>query len=560
MAEETQTAFAERLVVAARRYVPYPARHAHFTAFLEAEVKAHGADFVRAQIASVGVDVNGDTLLAYFAKQNHTALLIYCIQNIRADPNTVDERGNSLLMIATNRGNWPLAELLVAYGADVGVRNRVTGATPLIYACKCNAVALIDALTRETHAYINQPASRADLKNTPLLVAARYASADAVLLLLQRGADVEYANTLGVNVAGCAFLNTQHRAFYALFMVLANDYARVRRLVEHRDTQRRPMYLYARGASLQFLLHTLPEVGRKLFPATPVNAARPETPTSIVRELVRGYQYVDLFMLLRVARATRVFDTDAQREALATDVAVALALDARPTVHQTTDVLATLAVLLGATETRSTAAHAIEHFYTPELADDDGSLFSTLPTTGLDDREVAWLRALVHPDTEMEVALKEVPPDFLQLPGFSWPVSQTEPSIQWIRLSATTYAARYAAIYTCLLLYAHLRRIVTACVTPDVGVYEGLLYEHALACAAHEVYVTRLPRSYLRALSHHIVVDYVNALLNDGVRSVGGGTLPAAAALLHALAHPFADAAVSEVFMGYEIFEFAQNK
>ncbi len=99
-----------------------------------------------------------------------------------------NENDETPLMIAALRGNLPAAQGLLARGADVNK----TGWTPLHYAATRGDPALMRLLL-EHHAYIDAESPNG---STPLMMAARYGTRDAVQLLLDAGADPLLKNQL----------------------------------------------------------------------------------------------------------------------------------------------------------------------------------------------------------------------------------------------------------------------------------------------------------------------------------------------------------------------------
>lgn len=101
--------------------------------------------------------------------------------------------GESPLMLAALRGQTELAERLIVRKAEVNK----TGWTPLHYACsnpKPESVAMVRLLL-EHHAYIDAESPN---KSTPLMMAAQYGHADLVSLLLEEGADPQLRNEQGL--------------------------------------------------------------------------------------------------------------------------------------------------------------------------------------------------------------------------------------------------------------------------------------------------------------------------------------------------------------------------
>ncbi|WP_295855722.1 ankyrin repeat domain-containing protein [uncultured Xylophilus sp.] len=107
----------------------------------------------------------------------------------------------SPLMIAAIKGDLPLVKALIARDADVNK----TGWTPLHYAVSTNQPQQLDIvrLLLEKSAYIDAESPNG---TTPLMMAARYGSEQAVKLLFEEGADPTPRNQQGLNAADFARL------------------------------------------------------------------------------------------------------------------------------------------------------------------------------------------------------------------------------------------------------------------------------------------------------------------------------------------------------------------
>jgi ankyrin repeat protein len=64
-----------------------------------------------------------------------------------ADPDQIFFNGESALHLATEQGNHEMAELLLAYGADVNIQERKEGFTPLMYAAIKDDRKMLELLT-----------------------------------------------------------------------------------------------------------------------------------------------------------------------------------------------------------------------------------------------------------------------------------------------------------------------------------------------------------------------------------------------------------------------------
>ena len=107
--------------------------------------------------------------------------------------NAADE---SPLMLAALRGDVDMCRLLIQKGADVNK----PGWAPLHYAATKGELAVIQLLLDED-AYIDAESPNG---STPLMMAARYGTEDAVKLLLEAGADPLLKNQLGLTAVDFA--------------------------------------------------------------------------------------------------------------------------------------------------------------------------------------------------------------------------------------------------------------------------------------------------------------------------------------------------------------------
>ena len=153
-----------------------------------------------------------------------------------ADPNLVDDKGNSLLhvalqseslraartlmrhpkvnlnhktpndesplMMAAFKGNLDIAKEMIKAGALVNK----TGWAPLHYAATNGHKDMV-ALLLDENAYID---AEAPSKTTPLMMAARHGHADVVKLLMEEGADITPKNVHGLSAID--FANSASRA------------------------------------------------------------------------------------------------------------------------------------------------------------------------------------------------------------------------------------------------------------------------------------------------------------------------------------------------------------
>ncbi len=171
---------------------------------------------------SIGVSLAvADTRSDYFfavANDNEIAVVNFLFHGM--DPNTLDDRGNSGLMIAAHMGALKVADLLLSQNkVDVNITSKngetalmlaalggyerlvktllakdadvnKTDWTPLHYAATKGSVPLIKILLAHS-AYIDAESPN---KSTPLMMAAMYGTFDAVKFLVEEGADIHLKN------------------------------------------------------------------------------------------------------------------------------------------------------------------------------------------------------------------------------------------------------------------------------------------------------------------------------------------------------------------------------
>jgi ankyrin repeat protein len=120
--------------------------------------------------------------------------------------------GETPLMLAAITNQMDVARALIDRGAEV---NR-PGWTPLHYAATNGHIAMM-RLMLEQSAYIDAEAPNG---NTPLMMAAQYASPLAVKLLLEEGADPNLKNHAGQTARDLAALNKNPQAAYYIDVFL----------------------------------------------------------------------------------------------------------------------------------------------------------------------------------------------------------------------------------------------------------------------------------------------------------------------------------------------------
>lgn len=160
----------------------------------------------------------------FIALQRDDAAVVRSLLKRGFDPNTVNPKGNpaliaalrepslavvtallespltqvevrtaqdeSALMLAALKGDVDICKLLIARDADVNK----PGWAPLHYAATGGHIAVMRLLL-DNHAYIDAASPNG---STPLMMAARYGTNDAVKLLIDAGADPTLKNTQGM--------------------------------------------------------------------------------------------------------------------------------------------------------------------------------------------------------------------------------------------------------------------------------------------------------------------------------------------------------------------------
>ncbi len=143
---------------------------------------------------------DGQTPLIQAVKTNaiKTTRLLASSKGVDLDRTNLQDE--SPLMLAALNGNAEIVKYLVAQGAEVNK----TGWTPLHYAATKGDVNIIKFLLAQS-AYID---SESPNGTTPLMMAARYGTFEAVKLLIEEGADPTIRNNLKLNAIDFASTTT----------------------------------------------------------------------------------------------------------------------------------------------------------------------------------------------------------------------------------------------------------------------------------------------------------------------------------------------------------------
>lgn len=119
----------------------------------------------------------------------------------KIDINVLTEQGESPLMLAALAGYTDVCQKLIGMGADINK----PGWTALHYAATAGNVPIIKMLLAH-HAYIDTESPNG---STPLMMAAKYGTADSVRALLDGGADPMLKNSLDLTALDFAYSNNR---------------------------------------------------------------------------------------------------------------------------------------------------------------------------------------------------------------------------------------------------------------------------------------------------------------------------------------------------------------
>ncbi|MEI7783508.1 MAG: ankyrin repeat domain-containing protein [Betaproteobacteria bacterium] len=131
----------------------------------------------------------------------------------QVDVNTVSPAGESALMLASLKGQEDMVRKLIGRGADVNK----TGWTPLHYAASGGHVGILRLLF-EHHAFVDPESPNG---TTPLMMAAQYGNAATVKLLLDEGAVPNAKNRLGLSALDFARMGNRPDATAILAPLVA---------------------------------------------------------------------------------------------------------------------------------------------------------------------------------------------------------------------------------------------------------------------------------------------------------------------------------------------------
>lgn len=154
------------------------------------------------------VDDKGNTALILSLSEGGLKVADVMLSLDQVEVNRVNRAGESALMVASRRGHEDMVRKLIAREATVNM----TGWTPLHHAAAGGQVKIMQILLQQ-RANFNAPAPNG---NTPLMMAAGFGSAEAVKLLLDEGAVATTKNRLGVDALGMARLHAKTEAIRIL--------------------------------------------------------------------------------------------------------------------------------------------------------------------------------------------------------------------------------------------------------------------------------------------------------------------------------------------------------
>jgi uncharacterized protein len=149
------------------------------------------------------VSSQGDYALLVALRQSSFGVAKLLIAEPATQVELRSAKDESALMLAAIKGELHLCEQLIARGADVNKPDW----TPLHYAASAGHTAVLTLLLAH-YAYIDAESPNG---STPLMMAARYGSSEAVKVLLQAGADPRLKNANGLSALDFAW-QAEHTA------------------------------------------------------------------------------------------------------------------------------------------------------------------------------------------------------------------------------------------------------------------------------------------------------------------------------------------------------------
>jgi len=141
-------------------------------------------------------DENGMPLLVLAAREKSDKVAAVLLDNPQTKIDAQDSAGETALMLASLNGDIDLVKLLITKGAQVNK----TGWTALHYAA-ANGHDDIAKLLLGYSAYVDAPSPNG---TTPLMMAARGDHLSTIKLLIDKGADINAKNQIGMNALAFA--------------------------------------------------------------------------------------------------------------------------------------------------------------------------------------------------------------------------------------------------------------------------------------------------------------------------------------------------------------------
>jgi ankyrin repeat protein len=151
-------------------------------------------------------DPDGGTPLAYAAKAGHLDTTRVLLESKRVDPDSKDTDGRTPLLLAASGEYKEVVHVLIQYGACPNHKDRF-GSSALGAAAASGDIETMRLLL-DHGAQINQQCpSYHEYDGTPLMNARCSGNTDAVLFLLERGADPNFPNVGGVTILSAVARN-----------------------------------------------------------------------------------------------------------------------------------------------------------------------------------------------------------------------------------------------------------------------------------------------------------------------------------------------------------------